>query len=785
MSNAKKTEKKSSKAKTQPMTPRLKPREDVSFLDRRRAGTIGFLIVLSALALMGGVRINPGVKIFAAGEIADQDVTAMQDLLVEERQSTLEKIQHISESQPPVFNLSLDSAQRTESRLSEIYGVIHESTPDTLEEARWQVSEILNREISLRSIEVLRNNEMENLAFIRVLPWLEERLAQGVVFDDRLLDSFKNGIIVQDKAAQQDTLRLDLSQIDDVDTLGRDLERFLHIRLDLSLRQRKALLELFRPLITPTLAMDPEASQERVSEVISSVEPVYYHIKKGEVIVRKGERVTPATQLKLQALFSQVPQHFEYLRPMGIFLLGILFAVFLALTPRGSIVNLPTNRDALLVSFILLLVGAGAKLIGVIEVPLADRITFLSESAMPLLLPVAGAAGVIALFFSMTTCILVSTLFSFVSCQLLGEGLGMFAYYFLGAVLYSVVIKRAQTRTDVLKSVLPLLAGLFLAWAGMRLLDTRLFSDLATELTFVAMSGFISLILTTSFSPVAETVFGYTSRFRLMEQMSLEQPLLQELMVVAPGTYHHSLIVANMVEAGARAIGANALLCKVAALYHDIGKLKNPDYFIENQMGTRNRHDKLAPSMSALILIAHVKKGVELAKQNKLSTEIVEIIRQHHGTALISYFYNKAMEQADSKGADPVQQEDYRYPGPKPQTREAGIVMLADVVEASSRALLDPTPSRIKNHVTTIMRAIFNDGQLDQSELTLKDLNQLSETFSRILTGIFHQRIEYPGQNKSESRNGAEQRNGAGKNGLDKATSTGLAVVPRRYGSHT
>ncbi|TVM17388.1 cyclic nucleotide-binding protein [Oceanidesulfovibrio indonesiensis] len=773
MSTTKKSEKKS-KAKPQPMQ-RQRAKEDVSFLDGRRAGTVAFLLVLFALALMGGVRITPGVTVFMAGEIADRDVTAMQDLLVEERESTQEKLKRISESQPPVFNLSSDPAHRVESRLTEVYKVIHESSPDNLEEVRWQVSEILNREVSLRSIQVLRNNEIENVAFIRVVPWLQERLSQGVVLDDRLLQEFDNGIIVRNDSAAQDTLRLDLNKIPDVDELSRDLEQFLRIRLEMSLLVRKALMDLFRPLITPTLSLDPEASQERVSEVISSVEPVYYHIKKGEVIVRKGERVTPATQLKLQALFSQEPRHFEVFRPLGIFLLGVLLAVFLALSPQGSIVSMPTNRDALLVSFMLLLVGAGAKLIGVIEVPLADRITFLSEGAMPLLLPVAGAAGVIALFFSMTTCILVSALFSFLSCQLLGEGLGMFAYYFLGAVLYCVVVKRAQTRTGVLKSVLPLLAGLFLAWIGMRLLDTRMLSDVPTEASFVALSGFLSLIITTSVSPVAETVFGYTSRFRLMEQMNLEQPLLQELMVVAPGTYHHSLIVANMVEAGARAIGANALLCKVSALYHDIGKLKNPDYFIENQMGSRNRHDKLAPSMSALILIAHAKKGVELAKQNKLSPEIVEIIRQHHGTALISYFYNKAVEQADSKGAEPVQQEDYRYPGPKPQTREAGIVMLADAVEASSRTLLDPTPSRIKNHVTTIMRSIFNDGQLDQSELTLKDLNQLSETFSRILTGIFHQRIEYPSQAKTE-----QPRNGSSRNGLDKAASTGLAVVPKR-----
>ena len=224
-----------------------------------------------------------------------------------------------------------------------------------------------------------------------------------------------------------------------------------------------------------------------------------------------------------------------------------------------------------------------------------------------------------------------------------------------------------------------------------------------------------------------------------MELMSLEQPLMQELMVTIPGTYHHSLVVANMVEAGAKAIGANSLLCKVAALYHDVGKLSYPEYFIENQFGGPNKHDKLAPSMSALILLSHVKKGTELAERYKLGQEITDIIRQHHGTRLIRFFYQKALNLGEKP-----RESDYSYPGPRPQTKEAAILMLADSVEASSRTLTDPTPARIKNHIDTIIKGIFSEGQLDESELTFKDLHFLSENFQRILTGIFHQRIAYP-----------------------------------------
>ena len=201
-----------------------------------------------------------------------------------------------------------------------------------------------------------------------------------------------------------------------------------------------------------------------------------------------------------------------------------------------------------------------------------------------------------------------------------------------------------------------------------------------------------------------------------------------------------------MVEATAKAIHSNPLLAKVSAYYHDIGKMNKPLYFIENQMGEENRHEKLAPSMSSLVLISHVKDGVELAREHKLGREIIDIIQQHHGTNLISFFYQKAKEQAENKGSKSTQvkKEDFCYPGPKPQTKEAGLVMLADMVEAASRSLVDPNPARIQGVVQRIINKIFSDGQLDECELTLKDLNEIAKSFNKTLSGIFHQRVEYP-----------------------------------------
>ena len=233
-------------------------------------------------------------------------------------------------------------------------------------------------------------------------------------------------------------------------------------------------------------------------------------------------------------------------------------------------------------------------------------------------------------------------------------------------------------------------------------------------------------------------------------------------MLEAPGTYHHSVIVGSMVEAAASEIGANPLLAKVCGYYHDIGKINKPLYFIENQSDGKNKHDRLAPSMSRRILISHVKDGVTIAQEHKLGTSIIDTIRQSHGTSIISYFYEKAKQLSDEKT---VKIDDYRYPGPRPQTREAGLVMLADVTEAASRTLSNPTPSRIQGLVQTLINNIFSDGQLDDCDLTLRDLHSIAKSFNKILTGIHHHRIEYaekpiPINSRDRARDRGRDRDG-------------------------
>ncbi len=280
------------------------------------------------------------------------------------------------------------------------------------------------------------------------------------------------------------------------------------------------------------------------------------------------------------------------------------------------------------------------------------------------------------------------------------------------------------------------------------------------KMVFALAGGLLSAMIVNGTIPLVESLFKYTTDIKLLELANLNTPVLRDLMIQAPGTYHHSVVVGNLVEAAAEAINANPLLARVAAYYHDIGKVRKPLYFIENLGSGENKHDKLAPSMSALILMAHVKDGVELAREHKLGTTLVEIIRQHHGTALIKFFYDKARSKQDPESQQ-VEERDYRYPGPKPQTREAALIMLADAVEAASRTLTDPTPARIQGMVQKIINNIFIDGQLDECELTLKDLHNIAKSFNGILSGIYHHRIDYPEPAyKEREKEAAKRKNG-------------------------
>lgn len=378
----------------------------------------------------------------------------------------------------------------------------------------------------------------------------------------------------------------------------------------------------------------------------------------------------------------------------------------------------------------------------------------ISASSMSFGIPLAASTMTICLFMGLEMAVSIATVIAVSTAVIFQNSFEIFVYYLLSCIMGAYWMQECKERKVFIKAGIKLgFLNVILATSTNIYMGNYSVTEFFWDWAFAFSGGVGSGIITAGLAPLLEIAFGYTTYITLHELANLEQPILRRLMMEAPGTYHHSVVVGSMVEAAASEIGANPLLAKVCGYYHDIGKLKQPLYFVENQSDGKNRHDKLAPSMSSLILISHVKNGVEIAKKYKLGQVITDTIQQHHGTSLIRFFYEKAKQL---KGEDAVKIEDFRYPGPRPQTREAGLVMLADVVEAASRTLENPTPSRIQGHVHKLINAIFSDSQLDNCELTLRDLHNIAKSFNKILNGIHHHRIEYP--EKSGSGNVKEKR---------------------------
>jgi putative nucleotidyltransferase with HDIG domain len=325
----------------------------------------------------------------------------------------------------------------------------------------------------------------------------------------------------------------------------------------------------------------------------------------------------------------------------------------------------------------------------------------------------------------------------------------------ISGALAVYTVRDMRNRSQIFRSLGFIFLGYALSIVALGVERFEAVNVIAEQLMYALANAIVSPMLTYGLLIFFERVFRVTTDLTLMELSHFNHPLLRKLAEQAPGTYHHSLTLATLAEAAAAAVGANEVLARVGALFHDIGKLEKPLYFVENQKGSRNKHDKLAPRMSSLIISAHVKEGMSLGQEHKLPQEVIDFIPMHHGTTRMEYFYNKAVELAqqseDETKLEEINDQDYRYPGPKPQTRETGILMLADAVEASTRTLEDPAPQKLEAVIDEIIRKRFEEGELDECPLTLKDLTKIKAAFLGVLVGIRHTRVRYPEQSKKRA----------------------------------
>ncbi|ETR73537.1 MAG: Metal dependent phosphohydrolase [Candidatus Magnetoglobus multicellularis str. Araruama] len=575
---------------------------------------------------------------------------------------------------------------------------------------------------------------------------LRALLINGVVANKSLLlKEAISGIIVKNIASQKEQHIKDVKRYYGIDQakamvwiIGQPLLK------DLDYEIITLIVDLVQSLIQPNVTINKRETEARKDLAWTSINPILFQVKAGEMLLREGERINKQQLLKLKALNKVENQGKTIAKSfgLGIVMLILLITFHIIYFGHSPYITVNYNKNLLFMSLILILF----VFITEISVALAksftqNGVTPLSLSSMVFGIPVAAGAMTICLFMGMRAAFPFALLTSICAAILFENKLSYFVYFFINSAMGAYWLRYCRERNVFIKAGAKIgLLNIIIATA-LRAYNSELFlSKLFLDWIFGYIGGLSAGIVTAGMTPMMEITFAYTTDIKLLELANLDKPLLHRLMLEAPGTYHHSVIVGSMVEAAASEIGANPLLAKVCGYYHDIGKIKNPLYFIENQQKGMNRHNKLAPSMSSLIIISHVKHGVEMAKKYKLGKAICDTIQQHHGSSMISFFYEKARQQ---KGEHAVKEDDFRYPGPKPQTREAGLVMLADVVEAASRALENPTPARIQGLVQRLINKIFSDGQLDNCELTLRDLHRIANKFNKILNGIHHHRIEY------------------------------------------
>ncbi len=706
---------------------------------------------------------------YKVGSIATSNIKADRDFMVEKKSATARKKMEAINDIPSVYDYDSDAASPILANLTNAFstmkepGRFNESANSNLESsaAPKQIKKDFEKAIGITltadEFNTLYKNKFSSNLLASIKKLVTAAYSAGIITNVTFLQQEKDkGIIVRDVKSQSEKEFKDLSKIRHI----KDVEVSLNNMSDKTAAAdvRKTSLSLALKLIQPNLTSNKNATELRRQDASKDVNPVLFKVQKNEMLVREGEKITSEDMDKLDAYYMMKGE--KRLSSFLVFL-GTFFIVgFLGLILFYSANNwLKMDiSDLLFLSVAAILQIAIVKAGIFIAEAATDAFPLLPTEAFIYPIPFAVSAMLASLLINRNLALILSVFLSVIITFLFDGKVSLFLFSFLGSVIASYRIADCKQRSAFFKVGFVLGMVNIAAIIFLKLVNGNIFSfETLLSLLMGFSGGVVSGILVAGLTPLFETLFHYTTDIKLLELANLNQPIFQRMIIEAPGTYHHSIIVASMVETAAEAIKANSLLAKVSAYYHDIGKMKKPHYFIENQQNGENKHDKLTPKMSSLVIISHVKEGCDMASKEKLGPEIINIIREHHGTGLVSFFYGKAKKDKDPSIRS-LPESNFRYPGPKPQTKEAGLVLLGDVVEASSRTLSNPTPSRIKTLVRERIERIFTDGQLDESELTFHDLYKIADSFIMILNGIFHHRIDYPEPASRES-NGYRKEN--------------------------
>ena len=708
---------------------------------------------------------------YAPGEIARQTVRAPHDLIVEDALTTEKRRAEALAKVKPIFSANPDRQAEPSKHLNYLFSALRElSGGATQKDGNLVLSQESRSEIERRFHLDFVGPEWEVIANPTAWPKLEAAtveitkpiVAKGIIQDKKSIQGAlaKNQILIRESnGAAEETLVSANSVIDMSDALARADAAFPAKGFGKGAAFDSLVRKLIYVTLRPNVLYDGDETDRRVKQARDTVDASVLRVLRGQVLVREGDLVTPSQQ----ALVAQFQSEKRPISLVQVFVGHFVLTMTLMLSVYFFALNFwPGFRlktgDLVLLSIILCSSFLILKAFSFVGTALSYTFPYLDADTILLAAPLA-AGGILlqatlggAAVFGYT--ILVATL----TGVFLEDSWLLMVLTICGNFVGATTLRTCSRRSTYIYAGVRV-AGVMILLTSCFLM---LYPEVSTEgnlamIVFAGIGGIASGILAGAFAPFAEFIGGYITDIQLLELASLDRPLLRELSLQAPGTWNHSMVMGQIAEAAAESIGANPLLARVGAFYHDIGKVSKPAYFVENQ-ARENRHDKLTPSMSALIIKSHVKEGMEMAMEHRLPKALIDFIPQHHGNSLIEYFYEKALREAEPD--EVVDQSHYRYPGPRPQTKEAGILMLSDAVEASSRTLSDPTPAKIQGLVQKIINKVFSSGELDECSLTLRELHLIAKSFTRVLTGIYHRRIEYnePAEKKCDGSRSAKAK---------------------------
>lgn len=685
----------------------VKIRENKNFIQDKYKIPMIYFVVFIVIYLLLLTVVAPKKHNLSVGDIADVDIKAPVDLVDEA--ATLEK------------------QQEAASKVDKQYTIKSEVRIDALAKVN-TFFENINKAISSNKTDE-DTNKLENIEKVKGITLSDEDYNILLTLEKEKLTEIKNFIISSLEAVYEENI--EENNYDNIQR-ARNIVDNLLAEKNYDRNLEEIIKEICYSQIKPNMFYDSEKTEEKIEETKKSIEPEI--IKKNQTIIKEGEPVTQE-QINLLEQLGMLNDGINRSSIKIFISLAVAVIVILFLQYRYL---LKEDSEILKNKKMLILISSINIILIILSIPL--------RGVSPYLIPIVCSSMLMAILINSKTSLVMNLLNIILVSIVVGFDVGVILISIVNVIISTMALNKVQQRNDIIYSTIYITVISTLITITSSMLYSNNLREILIKTMYTSIGCFLSGILALGLLPFFESIFDVVTNIKLLELSNPNQPLMKKLLMEAPGTYHHSMMVANIAESATEAVGGNPVIARVGAYYHDIGKTKRPYFFGENQIGRENPHEKITPNLSALIILSHGKDGIELAKEHKIPKVIQDMIVEHHGTTLVKYFYYKAKEAADNP--EDIKEEDFRYSGPIPHTKEAGILMLADSAEAAVRSISEPTKAKIEEMVNNIFNDKIKSNQLINCDLTLKDIEIIKKSFLKSFDGMYHQRIEYPTEKK-------------------------------------